>query len=157
MNKEQLQEAINNAKHNIELWTKELEEPETKRWYPKVGEEFFYIHINGEIFINTRRESSLFEIDPFNRYLLQFIFQTEEEAKKERNRRLAEVELLDMCDDGVHWICLDTRDNTWKPNHFEDGDRIVNTSYRFATEESAQKAIDTLGVEKLKLIFRIED
>jgi hypothetical protein len=35
------------------------------------------------------------------------------------------------------------------------GGAILSNPYIFATKESAQNAIDTLGVEKLKLIFRV--
>ena len=62
-----------------------------------------------------------------------------------------------MCDDGIYWICFDNHDNTFKVNHFADDDRIISTPYRFKTEKSCAKAIDKLGKEKLKLIFRIKE
>ena len=85
------------------------------------------------------------------------VFRTREEAEKELARRKAETELLDMCD----WTS--DCDRTWvifhdkNTSHF-DVDYYFSRqhgAYNFASEESARKAIDTLGEEKLKLIFRI--
>lgn len=157
MTKEELQEAINNAKHNIELWTKELEEPERKRWQPKTMEEYYYASYCGDIL------RDFWDDLPGETECLKIgnVFKNEEEATKERDRRLAEAELLDMCDGEQSkpykikkmWyiqynLMHDFPETKW-------GDATLINPYIFATKETAVNAIDTLGVEKLKLIFRV--
>ena len=163
MNKQELQQKINEAKANIELWKKELEKPENKRWQPENGETYLYLETDGDI---CRKQWNGSKFDAWL-LILGNVFKFGEdgeclkEVRKERDRRLAEVELLDMCD-GVQskpykikkmWymqydLMGDFPKIVW-------GDATLINPYIFATEESAQKAIDTLGIEKLKLIFRV--
>lgn len=81
--------------------------------------------------------------------------QFELKDRRELERMIAEQELLNLCDwktGMVHFIYYNLA------NKFFDTDWCFTftSPYRFASEESAQKAIDTLGTEKLKLIFRID-
>lgn len=123
-----------------------------ERWKPKYGDHYYYIDSFGDVgeaYYDTNAYGDLF------RYKTGNHFKTEEEAHKELDRRLAEQELLDMCDDsGVIEIGFDI-DNREFCAMGEDSDYLFSP-YRFATEESAKKAIYTLGEDKLKLIFRID-
>lgn len=82
--------------------------------------------------------------------------QFELKDRRELERMIAEQKLLDLCDwekeTNLAWSIIYS---------IERGEFDVvyhhYSQYRFASEESARKAIDTLGKEKLKLIFRIED
>lgn len=125
------------------------------RWKPKVGDVYYYITTTGGIdyfkWVGTSGSSTddrLYEINN--------CFQTMEEAQKELDRRIAERELLDMCDwesDSVYFIVFNKDIDTFDTDSYNT---FIPTPYRFATYESCQKAIDTLGEEKLKLIFRID-
>lgn len=85
--------------------------------------------------------------------------QFELKDRRELERMIAEQELLDMCDgssDDDYWVEIGYDRDT---DLFETGQygRMVGSCYHFTSDESARKAIDTLGTDKLKLIFRIED
>lgn len=123
-----------------------------RRWKPENGDDYYCVMSNGNVktFIwNT-------DVADYGHYKLGNCFKTEEEAQKELDRRLAEQELLDMCDwDGGEKVYLirygdqgDVFDCIW----FD----YLYSPYRFASKESCKKAIKTLGTEKLKLIFRID-
>lgn len=128
------------------------EEVKEGRWKPEDGEGFFYIDVYNDI------ESDEWNCFPFDidRYSMGNVFRTKKEAEKALARQKAIVELEDLCD-GMDIIKM--------PHYqifFTDGNFGVlrwvgiHSPYRFASEESAQHAIKTLGDEKLKLIFRIE-
>lgn len=126
-----------------------------RRWKPEDGDKYYAICWSGRIDFYLWNSDSKDDLC----FKLGNCFKTEEEAQKELDRRLAEQELLDMVDakmsdENYKWfIEYDPRGPVFYPN---------NTVFRFATpllfssKESAQKAIDTLGTEKLKLIFRID-
>ena len=155
-----LQEQFENLiKQGQELLEKMKEErfadvsKKVKRWKPKDGDVYYGVMSDGNI------RTNIWESDVFDcgYYSIGNCFKTEEEAQKELNRRRAEQELLDMCDwkDGeCAEIVYDFEDKEFSVEY------AFTTScyspYRFATKESCQKAIDTLGTEKLKLIFRID-
>lgn len=137
----------------IEKLKKEKSKP--KRWKPKDGETYWYIYGDGTIEYGfwTSKDNTV-----LGRYKLGNCFKTQEAAQKELDRRIAEQELLDMCDGSstdCFWAEIGYDRDT---DLFEAGEygRMVGSCYHFATEESAQKAIDTLSTEKLKLIFRID-
>lgn len=128
------------------------EKIKTKRWKPKDGETYWYLYSDGTF---ERGFWILQNAILLGRYKIGNCFKSKKDAQKELDRRLAEQELLDMCDNsGVIEIGFDI-DNREFCAMGEDSDYLFSP-YRFATEESAQKAIDTLGEEKLKLIFRID-
>ena len=137
---------------------KKLKENQSKkvdRWKPKVGEDYWFFENDGNLFSRVNYNS---ECDVFLKSIGN-CFRTEEEAKKEFDRRLAEQELLDLCDweSGLDnlpsYIIYDTSDcEFYILNHKE----VTYNPYRFANEDSARKAIEQLGTEKLKLIFRID-
>lgn len=81
--------------------------------------------------------------------------QFELKDRRELERMIAEQELLNLCD----W--KKETDLAWSIIYsIERGgfDVVYHhcSPYRFASEESAQKAIKQLGEDKLKLIFRID-
>lgn len=124
----------------------------TKRWKPKDGN--VYYGVTGDGIIKTLIWNT--DVVDYGYYKIGNCFKTEEEAQKELDRRFAEQELLDFCDfDGRVELCYDEHAECFEA---DDGSELpyYYSPYRFATKESCQKAIDTLGDEKLKLIFRID-
>lgn len=126
----------------------------TKRWKPSLGDTFFLIttttHIDSMRYLTGNSDvcEKIFKTGN--------CFRTREEAQKELDRRLAEQEILDLCDwDGeiVYYILYNPISESFDINLYNT---FIPTPYRFASEESVKKAIDTLGTEKLKLIFRID-
>lgn len=124
----------------------------TKRWKPKGGEIYHYIVSTGEIDYSFWATSAVDE----ERFNFANTFKTKEQAQKELDRRLAEQELLDMCDwedEEQHYLVYDYDEDCFES---ECALFFAYSPYCFATEESAKKAINTLGTDKLKLIFRID-
>jgi hypothetical protein len=135
---------------------KQAKTTQIKRWEPKYGDCVWCINALGDLkeitYVGCLDEVAL---------KIGNCFQTREEAQKELDRRFAEQELLDMCDgDGNIEI-------RYRPNsgEFETSGSdclfgkerfFIWSPYRFSTNESCQEAIDTLGTEKLKLIFRVD-
>lgn len=160
-NMNDLQERFENLiKQGKELLEKMKEEciadngKKVKRWKPIDGDVYYSVMLDGAI----KRLPWDNDIADNNHYKFGNCFKTEEEAQKELDRRLAEQELLDLCDgssDDDYWVEIGYDRDT---DLFETGQygRMVGNCYHFASEESAQKAIDMLGTEKLKLIFRID-
>lgn len=131
----------------------------TKRWKPTLGDTFFHI-------TNTTQIDSMRYLTG-NSHVCEKIFKTgnyfksKEEAQKELDRRIAEQELLDLCD-GYGNIEIGYRPYLGKFGTsgsdclFGEERVLILSPYRFATEESCNKAVKQLGEEKLKLIFRID-
>lgn len=123
------------------------------RWMPKDGEHYYSVLSDGDIRDYVWNSDV---IDNSN-CKLGNIFKTEEEAQKELDRRIAEQELLDLADydekEREGWIIVFDFDLKFVPSNFSHRYACFP---RFASEESCQKAIDTLGTDKLKLIFRID-
>lgn len=156
-----LQEQFENLiKQGQELLEKMKEERiadnnKTKRWKPEKDERYYTIWRNGTVDYCPWDD----DICDNACFKLGNVFQTYEEAQKELNRRRAEQELLDMVDakmsdENRKWLIeYDPRGPVFYPNdtffHF-------TTPFLFSSKESCQKAIDTLGTEKLNLIFRID-
>lgn len=158
-----LQEQLENIiKQGQELLEKMKEErisyvSKTKRWKPKKGESYWYVADHGRCVLTTSRCSELDE----ERFEFSNVYQTDKEAQKELDRRRSEQELLDMCDrDGDIEIRCNPNSGEFEASGFDclfgEERSFVWSPYRFSTKESCQKAIDTLGSEKLKLIFRID-
>lgn len=124
------------------------------RWMPKNGECYYVVNGGGEI-TSKGWGDDIYDEGCYN---LNNVFKTEEEAQKELDRRLAEQELLELADWKKGKSCYEI-EYDFKEKCFE-GDVCCSYScyspYRFATKESCQQAIDTLGEDKLMLIFRID-
>ena len=122
-----------------------------KHWEPKEGDRVWVVYASGDL------EETTF-LSALDRDMLKmgFCFKTKKEAQKERDRRLAEQELLDMCDwKSGEWVCI-RYDVGKKLFNFTSFGFLVYSPYRFASLTSCKRAIDTLGTEKLKLIFRMD-
>jgi hypothetical protein len=123
-----------------------------RRWKPEYGEKYWIAGSDCECF-PACWDDDLYDL---GRYNLGCVFKTKQEAQKELDRRLAEQELLDLCDwkdeEPVYHILYDFRKDYFSPDWLND----IFSHYRFASLESCQKAINTLGHKKLKLIFRID-
>jgi hypothetical protein len=131
---------------------KQAKTTQTKRWKPKDGETYFFILADGDI-VPRIWENDVVDNDCFR---LGNCFETEEEAQKEFDRKLVEQELLDLCDwESGEWVCI-RYDVGRKLFDFASFGFLVYSPYRFASLTSCRRAIDTLGTEKLKLIFRID-
>ena len=133
---------------------KENQSEKVKRWKPKVGEDYWHFENDGNLFSRVNCDN---ECDVFLKSIGN-CFRTEEEAQKELDRRIAEQELLDLADgfsnDSWYEIEYMTEEDCFTSSRYS---ALTSSCYRFATEESAQNAIDTLSDDKLKLIFRIKD
>lgn len=153
MNKKKIEKSLEWHKKKIAELEEALKEPERKRWFPKQDEQYYGVGTS------TVTEYHNFNEECTNSmYEMNNIFKTKEEAEKELARRKAETELLDMCDwtpdcDRMWIIYYDKSTSKFDIDYFCSHQY---SQYLFASEESAQKAIDTLGKEKLKLIFRID-
>lgn len=144
-----------------------------KRWKPKNGETYWCLTAGGlyeHIFGSGDKCDELY-------YNIGNCFKTYDEAKKSMDRRLAEQDILNMCDSTdtdiitkSYWYIniKVTASDGWDADGLfhifhqrfyvrESSDDDAATPYRFSTAENCQKAIDTLGEEKLKLIFRIKE
>lgn len=122
-----------------------------RRWKPKNGDDYYCVMSHGNV--NTFIWDT--DVTDYGHYKLGNCFKTEEEAQKELDRRFAEQELLDFCDWDVtepYHIAYGRREDIFYPTRYMG----AYCPYRFGSEESAQKAIDAIGSERLKLIFRID-
>ena len=152
MNKHKIEKSLEWHKRKIAELEEALKESEIKRWFPKKDEQYYSIYnCEVESCHNISNETAKKQYDVNN------IFKTREEAEKELSRRKAETELLDMCDwtadsDRMWMIFYDRGFSHFNTDYYFSQQ---HTPYCFASEESARKAIDKLGEEKLKLIFRI--
>lgn len=132
------------------------EQSKTKRWKPKAGETYYYIGATGSIDSLHWFEQSE-DCASHRLYEIGNCFKTEKEAQKELDRRIAEKELLDLCDwesGELYSIYYIIAYNNFTITSYLT---MTHSPYRFASRESAQNAIDTLGEDKLKLVFRIKD
>lgn len=141
-------------KEYIELKKQVADTSKKVRWKPKDGGYYFSVMFDGNI------KNYVWNSDVIDNgcYKLGNCFKTEEEAQKELDRRIAEQELLDLADGSLNdnkWFEIEYEPyaNCFGPGCYSE---ITSSCFRFATKESCQKAIDTLGTERLKLIFRID-
>lgn len=121
-----------------------------KRWKPENGDCVWVIYNDGSV----EETTYLSDIDE-HRLKAGFCFKTKEEAQKELDRRLAEQELLAFCNwdarEPCHIVYCRHLDTFYPALYMS-----AHCPYRFASEESCQEAINTIGSERLKLIFRID-
>lgn len=153
MNKNKIEKSLEWHKRKIAELEEALKQPESKRWFPKKDEKYYGI-IDGKVRDCCNYNEECTE----GMYSVNNVFKTREEAEKELARRKAETELLDMCDwtpdcDRMYVILYNRNTSEFNIDFFVSHQ---HTPFCFVSEESAQKAVDTLGEEKLKLIFRID-
>ena len=126
-----------------------------KREWPQEGDDYYSLTCDAYI-----GEESWYgdELDCFL-YDIGNCFRTEEEAKWYREHLKVCAELRRMADGSV-------KDEEWHVPYYDSlndhvfiyvHDGYSETPYIFASDESAQKAIDTIGEERLKKYwFRVE-
>lgn len=128
------------------------EEVKGGRWKPEHGDWYYAVGAVGGVFHWGWEDNE----DDRGAYSIGNVFRTKEEAEKALARQKAIVELEDLCDweEGIAYCIFYDQDAElfdWSTR-----ESTVLAPWRFATEESVRHAIETLGEQKLKLIFRIE-
>lgn len=152
MNKHKIEKSLEWHKKKVAELEEALKQPDNKRWFPKKDEKYYGIGSRFvEPFHNYGEECTK------DMYSINNVFKTQGEAEKELARRKAETELLDMCDwtpelERMWMIFYDRCTYAFDIDYYNTHQF---TQYCFASKLSAQEAIDKLGEEKLKLIFRI--
>jgi hypothetical protein len=100
---------------NFDDWFEEIKEPvDSIHWKPKIGDRYFYISGYGTVYSETWHGVPV----DYYRRALGFIYPTEEECEKARERKLAKVRLQ--------------RTSTFKPD-FENGDGGWLVFYNYET------------------------
>ena len=144
---------ITKAQYEEYMELKKQARATTKRWKPKNDEK--YVYITPDFKLNAEYFEGQFDEECWS---AGNCFKTEEEAQKELDRRLAEQELLELCDWEEGGSCYEIEYN-FNEKCFKADSYITYycfSPYRFASQYSAQKALNELGTDKLKLIFRID-
>lgn len=124
------------------------------RWKPEENEAFWLIDPYGWIECDYWKGTT----SDKDAYEFHNVFKTQAEAKKELDRMIAEQELLDLCDWEEGKPCYEI-EYGFNEKRFKADSCVTYycfSPYRFESQYSAQKAIATLGEEKLKLIFRVD-
>ena len=129
---------------NFDEWFEEIEEPlDSIHWEPKIGDRYFYISGYGTVYSETWHGAPT----DYYRRALGFIYPTEEECEKARERELTEVRLrrtstfepdFENCEGG--WIVgYDYEDESLTAIPISDVD--YGEPIRYATSEDARKSI----------------
>lgn len=146
----------------------EREVVEEPKWKPREGELYFYINSNGEIeyrYYKNRNINDKRRICNIGNY-----FKTDEEADHMVEKLKVIKELQDFAlehnDEEIDWydkeqdkwaICYDIED---KEIAYESGKKIKSVPFNvyFATEQDCERAIKTIGEDRIKkYYFDIED
>ena len=129
---------------NFDEWFEEIEEPlDSIHWEPKIGDRYFYVSGYGTVYSETWHGAPT----DYYRRALGFIYPTEEECEKARERELTEVRLrrtstfepdFENCEGG--WIVgYDYEDESLTTIPISDVD--YGEPIRYATSEDARKSI----------------
>ena len=130
---------------NFDEWFEEIKEPvDSIHWKPEDGEEYFYVSDYGNVYSDNWNDE---HIDN-ERLALGFIYPTEEECEKARERKLAKVRLQrtstfkpDFENGNGGWFvgykCLSNRLKCYE-SPWQDCGQFV----RYETEEDAKKSIE---------------
>lgn len=136
-----------------------LEEYKKKQTWPQEGDDYYFIFSDGQITCNRYDD---FPTDR-NKLKIGNMFKTEEEAMFKREQLKVLHELEQLADDDQEWNCQN-RHHIISYDH--DLDRLVIDrwtsnqlcQYYFKSQESAQIAIDKIGVDRLKkYYFRVKE
>lgn len=132
---------------------KKSNEPACGIWEPKKDDEYWFIDRDGYILSSRWGWSSTEE----NRFNIGNCFRTEEEAEFEIERIKIIHELKELAggykweyDSYNYYIYFDCYNYKIKIGYVS---RVKNTYIYFPTEEAAEKAIDTIGEERLKKYY----
>ena len=140
---------------NFDEWFEEIKEPtDSTHWRPKIGDRYFYISGYGTVYSETWHGVPV----DYYRRALGFIYPTEEECKKARERKLAKVRLqrtsnfepdFENCEGG--WVVgYDYDDNSLIATPVDNAD--YGEIVRYATEEDALKSIKENRADWLKYL-----
>lgn len=144
---------------NFDEWFEEMEEPtDSVHYEPKDGEEYFYISDYGNVYSDIWRGT----VVDYKRLVLGFIYRTEEECEKVKERRLAKVKLrrtstfnpdFEDCRGGwvVYYNYKDKELYSYDTDYDDSGEAI-----RYATEEDSRKSIRE-NREDWKIYFGIKE
>lgn len=125
-------------------WFEEIEEPtDSIHWKPEYGDGYFFIDSWGDVCFNLWNDRAV----DSERLALGFIYRTEEECRKARERKLAEVRLQqtsdfkpDFEDSRGGWVVYynykDKELYSYDTDYDDSGETI-----RYATEEDSRKSI----------------
>lgn len=126
-----------------------------KREWPQEGDDYYCLASDGYIEVESWYGG---EVNRYH-YDVGNCFRTKEEAERYSEHLKVCAELRRMADGSV-------KDEEWHVPHYDSfndhvfvymHDVYSETPYIFASDESAQKAIDTIGEERLKKYwFRVE-
>lgn len=145
-------------------WEVVVEKNKIKVWEPSLGDLYYYINSNGDIkfsYYNTRS---------IDKRCIGNFFKTDEEADHmvEKLKVIRELQdfALEHNDEEIDWvdneqdkwaICYDIED---KEIAYESGKKIKSVPFNvyFATEQDCERAIKTIGEDRIKkYYFDIED
>lgn len=144
---------------NFDEWFEEIKEPvDSIHWKPEDGEEYFYVSDYGNVYSDNWNDE---HIDN-ERLALGFIYPTEEECEKARERKLAKVRLQRTSTfepdfengKGGYVICYDY--NSKELRTYDIGDEDSGEPVHYATKEEARKSIKENKKDWLKY-FGIEE
>jgi hypothetical protein len=128
---------------NFDEWFEEVEPTDSIHWKPKNGDGYFFIDSWGDVCFNLWNDKTV----DSERLALGFIYRTEEECRKARERKLAEVRLQQTSDFKPDF---ENGEGGWIVGYdYEDGNLatipISDVDYgkpvRYATSEDARKSI----------------
>lgn len=141
---------------NFDEWFEEI--TDSIHWEPEDGEEYFYISSYGTVYSETWHGAPT----DYYRRALGFIYPTEEECEKARERELTEVRLrrtstfepdFENCEGG--WIVgYDYEDESLTTIPISDVD--YGEPIRYATSEDARKSIKE-NREDWKIYFGVKE
>lgn len=144
---------------NFDEWFEEIKEPtDSVHYKPKDGDDYFYISDYGNVGWEVWSDK---HIDN-ERLALGFIYRTEKEVEKARERRLAEVRLRQTSDfkpdfknERSGWVvCYDYRYN--KLGLIEPLTQDFGEIVHYATKEDAKKSIEE-NEQDWKIYFGIKE
>lgn len=147
-----------------EDWEVVVEKNKIKVWEPSLGDLYYYINSNGDI------KFSYYNTGSIDKRCIGNFFKTDEEADHmvEKLKVIRELQdfALEHNDEEIDWvdneqdkwaICYDIED---KEIAYESGKKIKSVPFNvyFATEQDCERAIKTIGEDRIKkYYFDIED
>lgn len=129
---------------NFDEWFEEMEKPtDSAHWKPKIGDRYFYISGYGTVYSETWHGVPV----DYYRRALGFIYPTEEECEKARERKLAKVRLQrtstfkpDFENGNGGWVVfysyVDKELHSMRDSYTDSGELV-----RYETVEEAEKSI----------------
>lgn len=143
MDIKQLEQNIKDAEAALEKAKQQLEEAKE---CPQVGDDYYAVYDGGVVKFTYCADKIDLRLQSINK-----IFRTKEEAERELKRDRAVAQLERMCDGGFIYISFNSEIFVTERWNY-----TTISPWRFSTYEKAKQAIETLGEEKLRLIFNLD-